>query len=58
MSFSNLIGPIEEISFFGHPIAYMAPSVYGHPHVRFWIILFYVMILPFIVFLELVISKI
>lgn len=32
MSFSNLIGPIEEISFFGHPIAYMAPSVYGHPH--------------------------
>ncbi|CAN7059929.1 unnamed protein product [Brassica oleracea var. botrytis] len=32
MSFSNLIGPIEEISFFGHPITYMAPSVYGHPH--------------------------
>ncbi|CAH8339032.1 unnamed protein product [Eruca vesicaria subsp. sativa] len=32
MSFSNLIGPIEEISFFGHPITYIAPSVYGHPH--------------------------
>ncbi|KAL0713911.1 hypothetical protein Bca4012_020889 [Brassica carinata] len=32
MSFSNLIGPIEEISFFGHPITFMAPSVYGHPH--------------------------
>ncbi|KAJ0253758.1 Diacylglycerol O-acyltransferase [Hirschfeldia incana] len=32
MSFSNLIGPIEEISFFGHPITYLAPSVYGHPH--------------------------
>ncbi|KAG7560195.1 O-acyltransferase WSD1 N-terminal [Arabidopsis thaliana x Arabidopsis arenosa] len=32
MSFSNLIGPIEEISFYGHPITYMAPSVYGHPH--------------------------
>ncbi|KFK34210.1 hypothetical protein AALP_AA5G115100 [Arabis alpina] len=32
MSFSNLIGPIEEISFYGHPITYIAPSVYGHPH--------------------------
>ncbi|CAH2064728.1 unnamed protein product [Thlaspi arvense] len=32
MSFSNLIGPIEEVSFFGHPITYMASSVYGHPH--------------------------
>ncbi|CAN8254850.1 unnamed protein product [Cochlearia groenlandica] len=32
MSFSNLIGPIEEISLFGHPITYIAPSVYGHPH--------------------------
>ncbi|CAH2064724.1 unnamed protein product [Thlaspi arvense] len=32
MSFSNLVGPIEEISFFGHPITYMASSVYGHHH--------------------------
>ncbi|XVF10058.1 hypothetical protein REPUB_Repub07fG0150800 [Reevesia pubescens] len=31
MSFSNLAGPVEEISFFGHPIAFIAPSVYGHP---------------------------
>ncbi|XP_058100426.1 wax ester synthase/diacylglycerol acyltransferase 11-like [Magnolia sinica] len=32
MSFSNIIGPLEEISFYGHPIVYLAPSVYGHPH--------------------------
>ncbi|KFK34209.1 hypothetical protein AALP_AA5G115000 [Arabis alpina] len=32
MSFSNLIGPLEEISFYGHPITYIAPSVYGHSH--------------------------
>ncbi|XP_019099697.1 PREDICTED: O-acyltransferase WSD1-like [Camelina sativa] len=32
MSFSNLVGPIEEISFYGHTVTYMAPSVYGHPH--------------------------
>uniref|UniRef100_A0A7C9ELU2 Uncharacterized protein n=1 Tax=Opuntia streptacantha TaxID=393608 RepID=A0A7C9ELU2_OPUST len=31
MSFSNVVGPAEEISFYGHPIAYLAPSVYGHP---------------------------
>jgi len=24
-------GPVEEISFYGHPVAYIAPSVYGHP---------------------------
>ncbi|KAG5401212.1 hypothetical protein IGI04_015819 [Brassica rapa subsp. trilocularis] len=29
---SNMIGPKEEISFHGHPIAYIAPSVYGHAH--------------------------
>ncbi|CAF2325002.1 hypothetical protein HID58_038189 [Brassica napus] len=27
---SNVNGPTEEISFHGHPIAYIAPSVYGH----------------------------
>ncbi|CAH2072903.1 unnamed protein product [Thlaspi arvense] len=27
---SNVIGPTEEISFRGHPIAYIAPSGYGH----------------------------
>ncbi|CAN8273076.1 unnamed protein product [Cochlearia groenlandica] len=31
-SISNMIGPNEEISFHGHPIAYIAPSVYGHAH--------------------------
>lgn len=34
MAFSNVVGPLEEISFYGHPMAYLAPSVYGHPHVR------------------------
>ncbi|KAG2308016.1 hypothetical protein Bca52824_027764 [Brassica carinata] len=29
---SNMIGPADEISFHGHPIAYIAPSVYGHAH--------------------------
>ncbi|CAL2243934.1 unnamed protein product [Prunus armeniaca] len=32
LSFSNLVGPLEEISFYGHPINFMAPYVYGHPH--------------------------
>ncbi|OMP02222.1 hypothetical protein COLO4_11274 [Corchorus olitorius] len=31
MSFSNVVGPVEEISFYGHPIAFIAPTVYGHP---------------------------
>ncbi|KAI9096689.1 hypothetical protein K1719_025868 [Acacia pycnantha] len=32
MAFSNVVGPMEEISRFGHPLAYIAPSTYGHPH--------------------------
>ncbi|KAK4789713.1 hypothetical protein SAY86_017017 [Trapa natans] len=32
LAFSNVVGPVEEISFYGHPIAYLAPSVFGHPH--------------------------
>ncbi|XP_025012691.2 wax ester synthase/diacylglycerol acyltransferase 11 [Ricinus communis] len=32
MAFSNVVGPLEEISFCGHPISFLAPSVYGHPH--------------------------
>nr|VDC96003.1 unnamed protein product [Brassica oleracea] len=32
MSFSNLVGPTEEVSLYGHPITYIAPSAYGHPH--------------------------
>ncbi|CAH2079973.1 unnamed protein product [Thlaspi arvense] len=31
-SISNMIGPMEEISLHGHPIAYIAPSVYRHAH--------------------------
>ncbi|MED6125115.1 hypothetical protein PIB30_065599 [Stylosanthes scabra] len=33
LAFSNLPGPVEEVSFYGHPVAYIAPSVYGHPQV-------------------------
>ncbi|XP_068666415.1 wax ester synthase/diacylglycerol acyltransferase 11-like [Aristolochia californica] len=32
LSFSNLAGPAEELSFAGHPMTFLAPSVYGHPH--------------------------
>ncbi|CAK7324168.1 unnamed protein product [Dovyalis caffra] len=32
ITFSNVVGPIEEISLFGHPIAYIAPTIYGTPH--------------------------
>ncbi|PRQ60408.1 putative transferase [Rosa chinensis] len=32
LAFTNLIGPLEEISYYGHPITYIAPNVYGHPH--------------------------
>ncbi|XP_022757554.1 O-acyltransferase WSD1-like isoform X1 [Durio zibethinus] len=32
MCFSNLVGPVEEISFYGHPMAFLAPSSYGQPH--------------------------
>lgn len=31
LSFSNLFGPVEEVGFYGHPMVYIAPSVYGHP---------------------------
>ncbi|KAM0928915.1 hypothetical protein ACQ4PT_001927 [Festuca glaucescens] len=32
LSFSNVAGPTEQVVFYGHPIVYIAPSVYGHPH--------------------------
>ncbi|GAB4861592.1 hypothetical protein Ancab_036785 [Ancistrocladus abbreviatus] len=32
LSFSNMVGPLEEIGFYGHPIAFLAPSCYGQPH--------------------------
>lgn len=32
MCFSNLVGPLEEIAFYGFPLAYLAPGSYGQPH--------------------------
>lgn len=32
ISFSNIVGPIEEVEFFGHPIVHLIPTVSGHPH--------------------------
>ncbi|KAK9758074.1 hypothetical protein RND81_01G204800 [Saponaria officinalis] len=32
MCFSNLVGPLEEIGFYGHPLAFIAPTSYGQPH--------------------------
>lgn len=32
ISFSNIVGPVEEVEFFGHPIVHMIPTVSGHPH--------------------------
>ncbi|XP_054789138.1 wax ester synthase/diacylglycerol acyltransferase 11-like isoform X2 [Prosopis cineraria] len=32
LTFSNVVGPVEEISFCGHPVTFLAPSVCGHPH--------------------------
>ncbi|KAL6648125.1 hypothetical protein ACP70R_012349 [Stipagrostis hirtigluma subsp. patula] len=31
LAFSNMIGPAERIELYGHPVVYIAPSVYGHP---------------------------
>ncbi|CAK9163406.1 unnamed protein product [Ilex paraguariensis] len=30
--FSNVPGPQEEVAFFGHPVAYIAPTCYGQPN--------------------------
>ncbi|MBA0757922.1 hypothetical protein Gotri_020965 [Gossypium trilobum] len=32
MCFSNMVGPVEEIGFCGHPMAFLAPSSYGQPY--------------------------
>ncbi|XP_010445768.1 PREDICTED: O-acyltransferase WSD1-like [Camelina sativa] len=32
LTFSNVVGPKEEITFHGHPLSYIAPCVFGHPH--------------------------
>jgi hypothetical protein len=34
MLFSNTVGPIEPVVFYGHPIVYIAPAVYGLPKVH------------------------
>lgn len=34
LGFSNMVGPLEEVSYCGHPIAYIAPTVYGLPTVK------------------------
>lgn len=34
--FSNVAGPQEEISLFGHPVAYIAPSCFGQPNVSIY----------------------
>ncbi|CAL9050441.1 unnamed protein product [Musa banksii] len=31
LSISNMIGPVEEIVFYDHPLVYLALSVFGHP---------------------------
>ncbi|VAI20330.1 unnamed protein product [Triticum turgidum subsp. durum] len=30
--FSNMVGPTEQIEFYGHPIVFIAPCSYGGPH--------------------------
>ncbi|RCV26751.1 hypothetical protein SETIT_5G271700v2 [Setaria italica] len=32
LSFSNMVGPPEQVLFCGNPIVYIAPGTYGHPH--------------------------
>lgn len=32
ISFSNVVGPVDEVEFFGHPIVHLIPTVSGHPH--------------------------
>ncbi|KAJ7962577.1 O-acyltransferase WSD1-like [Quillaja saponaria] len=32
MCFTNLAGPLEEIGFYGHPMAFLPPSCYGELH--------------------------
>ncbi|CAN6363567.1 unnamed protein product [Urochloa humidicola] len=31
MPFSNMVGPVEQVEFYGHRVVYIAPSVCGHP---------------------------
>ncbi|CAN8232769.1 unnamed protein product [Cochlearia groenlandica] len=31
-TFSNVLGPKEEVTFYGHPLSYIAPNAFGYPH--------------------------
>ncbi|CAN6373241.1 unnamed protein product [Urochloa humidicola] len=31
MPFSNMVGPVEHVEFYGHQVVYIAPGVCGHP---------------------------
>ena len=33
IAFSNMIGPVEQVEFCGHPVVFIAPSGYGPPEV-------------------------
>ncbi|KAI3771812.1 hypothetical protein L6452_02981 [Arctium lappa] len=47
--FSNVPGPQEEISFFGHEVAYIAPSCYGQPNALMIHVVSYVDKLTFVI---------
>lgn len=32
ISFSNIVGPVEEVQLFGNPIVHLIPTASGHPH--------------------------
>ncbi|CAI0562041.1 unnamed protein product [Linum tenue] len=32
LCFTNLVGPLEEIGYYGHPLAFLAPSSFNQPH--------------------------
>ena len=34
IAFSNMVGPTEDISFYGHHLSYIAPGTCGQPQVR------------------------
>ncbi|CAN1793915.1 Wax ester synthase/diacylglycerol acyltransferase 11 [Linum perenne] len=35
LCFTNLVGPLEEIGFYGHHLSFIAPSSFNQPHVSF-----------------------
>ncbi|CAN0889697.1 Wax ester synthase/diacylglycerol acyltransferase 11 [Linum grandiflorum] len=32
LCFTNLVGPLEDIGFYGHPLSFLAPSSFNQPH--------------------------